>query len=330
MRLIVLLTLVRASVSLSWKCNQTETLCAPFGCGEVCTDVWVDPIYTKRVSALYEKNLRSNRSLLQVSSLATHNSAIAKSQGFGLVDAYLQRFTSSPVRLENQIYSLSTQLHRFGVTSFEIDVHYLVGKDALMVCHAGGIRLETLNKLLRVLGIDLDSETIGCSRKDPLFSDELKNVRSAVRRFPSRLFVMYLDDQEDLHEWGKVDLLCQTLRDEVGSFLWSGPDPLETSIASILDSGRNLIAVSRTKYAECPFLYARDDLPWVEGGPSADLPCRSFFGSPLTRRTEDSTEYGPFYSGPKRGVINESRDSACSVNWIGFDQATPGSFEPLV
>jgi hypothetical protein len=100
----------------------------------------------------------------------------------------------------------------------EIDTHWVEG--CLRVAHCGGLHVEALNKLVKVLnvaakvlGYDIrwDTETVGC---DPSLSsipaqdqrplvEALKEIREwmELESNKDQFLIVYFDDEPDLKAW---------------------------------------------------------------------------------------------------------------------------------
>jgi len=152
----------------------------------------------------------------------------------------------APLRTNDQVLSLTDQLN-LGVRAVELDVHFVAGK--LRIAHCGGFHAPPLDRFVAALNavakllrrpFKWDVETLGCSPSlSSIPSDEQREFGDAVAEVgrwleqrlvssssPSResnsttpssppppppLLVLYLDNQPDLLQWGKIQELLASI-----------------------------------------------------------------------------------------------------------------------
>mmetsp|Transcript_8051 Transcript_8051/g.25247 ORF Transcript_8051/g.25247 Transcript_8051/m.25247 type:complete len:523 (+) Transcript_8051:2-1570(+) len=283
-----------------------------------------------------QRELQMNLPLNEVFMLGTHNSAITYANGLGMEDRFLTNLVRllwphSMVRTANQLLSLTDQLN-MGVRQLELDIHYHNGD--IRLCHAGGVHLAVLNKLVKelsaILGvpIDWDSETLGCfGVPDELpgphewhMPQALVEIRTWLERAENadEVLVIMLDDQEDLLEWHELHLVVQYIDQIWGDMVFTPadkqagypePDPNQPNWPTprqMLAAGKRLVVTSCTDYGShmSSYIFYKYNgvAQWDESGPSAvaPYPSCSFNGGRstatpfITRVLADSTWYGPF------------------------------------
>ena len=253
----------------------------------------------------------------------------------------------APLRTNDQVLSLSDQLN-LGIRAVELDVHFVAGK--LRIAHCGGFHAPPLDRFVAALNavakllrrsFKWDVETFGCSPslssipagEQREFEDAVAEVGAWMKRRlskrgqlpenngttsssslppPPPLLVLYLDDQPDLLQWGKVSELLSAIEGNLppGS-IYSPRDHEEwqkakktssssTSISSSLSSSsylwpsalelsamnKSIIVVSGTDYGEAmsslvfprkgenaPCGWAEPALAGFRGAPLCDAEC---------------------------------------------------------
>ena len=151
----------------------------------------------------------------------------------------------APLRTNDQVLSLTDQMN-LGVRAVELDVHFVAGK--LRIAHCGGLHAPPLDRFVAALNavarllrrpFKWDVETVGCSPslssipagEQREFADAVAEVGAwlAARLVaassssssspsplppptpPPPLIVLYLDNQPDLLQWGKVPELLSAI-----------------------------------------------------------------------------------------------------------------------
>mmetsp|Transcript_9479 Transcript_9479/g.13059 ORF Transcript_9479/g.13059 Transcript_9479/m.13059 type:complete len:539 (+) Transcript_9479:64-1680(+) len=344
---------------LETSCKRT-TICDK---QNICTDVCQEG--SVLVSEWLKQSLKTQRKLLDDVPFnywylpGTHNTAIAKSDRYGLEEDYLTSILNlvdplSVVYIANQQFSIIDQLN-MGIRFLEIDIHWY--KNDIRICHAGGIHLEKLDQLIddicKAFGIefDWDSETIGC------FSDDYITLNAELDKIVAwmdqpgnedEVFVFYFDDQYDLDEWGKVPYVVDTIALYFNQTAFTPGDKQQyfpnswPTAKEMLAMGKRVILTSRTDYGEemYSYLFSRDalwteyDLSDYQGFSECSLASTVAVNQGnITRVLGDSLIYGPFFDGTTGGLLIETSEqslSACNLNFPCLDQASPDLMEGMV
>eukprot|EP00742_Colponemidia_sp_Colp-10_P002619 GILJ01002795.1.p1 GENE.GILJ01002795.1~~GILJ01002795.1.p1 ORF type:complete len:499 (-),score=90.26 GILJ01002795.1:174-1670(-) len=317
----------------------------------------IDPWLLQAVNFQYK--LAYEQPLNQVSWLSTHNSGIAKAEGYGEFQAHggfseetLNTIThfffkKSGVKISNQVFSFTDQL-RMGIRFLEVDTHW--SRKALRICHAGGVEIPKLDKLLKWVGtvlhkkIEWDTATLGCfSAKDELFTEAMEEIRTFLDAPENKneVVFLYLDDQQDLADWDKTTMLVDQLRAAFGewtltpaqkdSLFGAGVWP---SAKQMIDNGKRVIIGSRVNYGGSThdYMFAREQF-WVNEFGLRDLTpypeCGNFGGKnegKMPRIVDDSLLYGPFEDpdwNDRHNDTNIQRSVDCNIWALSLDDATP-------
>lgn len=357
--LAVLSVLVPAALAApAWSCTHT-TICLdgfPNVCTRVCArgSVRVDAAYTAAADRLWA----SSRALPPWRAVvpATHNSAIAAADGYGVWDAWASSALRTQVVTANQGLSLLDQVTALKVTQVELDVHYHHG--GLKLCHAGGIHSAAIDKAVKAAArflhvpIDWDTETIGCfgtppgkpGPKERNLTQGLDDLAAGLAANPDRFYVVYLDVDPDLEAWGVVHELVSAIATTFTSPALLTPPAASasgfgasTAYTTLLAAGHRILFVSRVRFPSAShLLFDRQasvlwPAGWVEAAPKV-APCSKDFPANTTRRVvPDSSVYGPFYSGPaRRGVTDLVKyGQGCGWAFPCADHATPDRLKRL-
>lgn len=334
-------------------CKRVKTCMslAPEVCAEVCQDGSIQPDPWTSYALQTQREIQYDTPLNYVSLPGTHNSAITLADGYGLSEGMANALTHL-ISEDWQVYIANQQLglwdqFKLGVRHFELDVHWW--SDAIRICHAGGIHLQSLNDFIKFLGtefgihIDWDSETIGCfSPYDRTLNDTFVEIRQFVfAPGNEREFVIfYFDDEEDLLSWSKVNLILQGIEYHFGSYVFTPVDKQRLfprswpSFRQLNAAGKRLMFVSRTDYGEVMnrHLFARANM-WTEYGPfpfSAYPNCTvrhdPVNNGKIARVFGDSLAYGPFWNGYDGQMMMPAdllEEAQCNVNFACVDQLSP-------
>eukprot|EP01137_Pigoraptor_chileana_P011872 Opistho-2@63450 len=326
--------------------------------GSVVLDAWA-------VNAIRTQYLVNMDTPLQNVQLpGTHNSAISYAEGHGLEDEIVAKILQTVDKATNMVtanqqVSIVDQM-RMGVHQVEVDVHFWDGD--LRVCHAGGVHVPALDKLVtdlsKALGIaiDWDSETLGCfGPQDRLFDDVLAEMRTYINTVPDEVFVLFFDNEGDLTTWNKtaefVSIVTKNFADiafipsDKDKYPGDWPTPRE-----MLAAGKRLLLLSGTNYGDILlpnifYKYGPQMSGWSEFGPgsfTAGYPACTLKDNNNTIVTDqgvilrilaDSTIYGPFYYGPSGGLLtatNTPNMVECNVQYPCLDQMVPEDSEWFV
>lgn len=217
----------RRGVPSNVQCEEEEW-CDDTACSTVCKRGSVQVAEWLREAHRLQHRLSASLPLCYSSWFGTHNSAITLADGYGNLDPLYESMfdyvkwlapigSSSVLRTNDQYFSITDQLN-MGVRMIEIDTHWVEG--CLRVAHCGGLHVEALNKLVKVLnvaakvlGYDIrwDTETVGC---DPSLSsipaqdqrplvEALKEIREwmELESNKDQFLIVYFDDEPDLKAW---------------------------------------------------------------------------------------------------------------------------------
>ena len=361
MLFLALLLVLPLSVPASqWACTHTTT-CVP-GAKGLCTPVCAPGTVT--VSAAYAAARDahwarvSHMPFALAPALATHNSALAYAEGYGLWDAAAGHVLHTTVVTANQRLSLFDQVAALGVTHLEIDVHYHDGE--LRICHAGGVYAAWLDRLLRLLShvlhvpIDWDTETLGCfgtpagdaGPKEIRFAEALTRVAAGLAARADAFLVLFLDLNPDLARWGKVPDLVSQAQAAFGGSLLTPSDThglglnANTTYAGLVAAGKRVLFVSRVDFGgvgnASSVFFTHGGSPlwpagWREGSPDSTLAWHAHTGM-VSRVVPDACVYGPFFNGPRsKGTTNVTRSGGVQgLTFACADMATPDDFWPFL
>jgi hypothetical protein len=314
--------------------------CAP---GELEVDPWLQNALAT------QRQLQYDQALTNTMWVCTHNSYNARGSGYGLGDnifgALVRNLTDAAVSVvfANQEFSMLDQL-RMGVRFIEMDPHWFAGE--LRLCHAGGLHIPALDKLLHYIEqrynvtIDWDSEQIGCTPWDRPFSSGLAEFTQWLfaAENADEVVVLYLDDDEELNEWNKTGLLLQELQAALGSAAFT-PRDLNASfpsggwptIAQLLALDKHVVVANNFDYGSPSdefmfghFWSSQDSVGTGFTFPTCD---GTVAGRDTARFLGDSTIYGPFFDGPYyHGILNETNTREflrCGAVFPCSDQHSP-------
>lgn len=301
-----------------------------------------------RLAALlaFQRSLEDDVPVADATWLGTHNSYNARGDGYGVGDnvlnALIRKLTGNEtnVILANQEFSMTDQLN-MGVRFVEVDPHYVFGE--VRMCHAGGAHLWWLDDILWLVGeltghtIDFDSAQIGCAPFDRPFESGIAEIAEWLARPENagEVVVLYLDDDAELQEWGKLDLVLDPLQRHFGNMTlpvgdidarYGGRWP---SRRQLVADGRRVIVANNLDYGP-PYDEQWFGHFWKEQLNVNNLTypvCKGAGGDEgVWRFLSDSTIYSVFYNGPARGLINETTLPLlyrCGVTFPCTDQLSP-------
>lgn len=368
-------------------CNVTQWCDSLGHCTSVCArgSVPLDPWLTWALG--FQLDLARQQPFCYSQLPSSHNSAITFADGYGELDAAFQEYfryirwvaPDAVLRTNNQWYSLTDQLN-MGARVLELDTHWFSGD--LRIGHCGGLHVPTLNRLVEALNllaklfqheIRWDTETFGCSPslssipagdQRPL-TEALREVADWLRQPENaREFVVLLfDDQADLEDWDKVQLLLHKVKEAFAVDDIVTPVELRgrlggrwPSIEDLVTAGKRLLLVSVKDYGEemAPLIFARGSnlCDWDEPTPArvsgppecSALSQRSKYtereatmAGTIIRTLDCEIRYGPlncdFDWGDNTYVLDESTIPplvACGVNMPSPDLLTPTRMKAFV
>lgn len=239
-----------------------------------------------------------------------------------------------------------------GIRQLELDVHYF--QKALRICHAGGIHLPTVEKVIHLLEkyfnktIHWDPETIGCFRGNyATLDDALQEIREwiVLPENNRELLIIYFDEQMDLERWDFVGNITDSIHKHLHEYAFTldmkrklgnrWPTGIE-----LIASGKRVLFISRQNYKlnlREPYIFLRDDL-WEEFGPARFhqypdcAPIASNATVPMVRINGDSLWFSWFYRTQElitTGLISEM-NNCDNVNVVSLDLAVPQLLEAFV
>jgi hypothetical protein len=322
--------------------NVCARVCAP---GSVVQPAWI----TEAIAL--QLRLSHSQPVCMQQWPASHNSAITLADGYGVLDGVLTRLAGSLVRTSNQWLSLTDQLD-MGVRFLELDSHWVLGE--LRIAHCGGVKVgfvdafvALLDDAARAMGlppIPWDSGDIGCwpsgssipANKQRSLASAYAEVAAWLRRNPEQFVMLYHDDQEDMHTFGKVRYLLREASAAFGSLIFTPGDWNETaSVAQLIARGKRVMLHSRTNYGAAAMgrlFYATASIcNWTEPDlKDIDTVNCTVNGKPtmagrIYRPETDWLMYGPFDGeDPRRlNVTTLPPVVACGVNLPSPDAIVP-------
>ena len=236
-------------------CEEKDWCDSSSRCTRVCARGTVQVAPWLRHALDTQEALSARLPLCLAALPGSHNAAVTLADGYGALDPAFRAFFSwvrwvqpdAPLRTNDQIFSLTDQLN-LGVRAVELDVHFVAGK--LRIAHCGGFHAPPLDRFVAALNavakllrrpFKWDVETLGCSPslssipagEQREFADAVAEVGAWLRSrllllsssssnatapsTPPPLLVLYLDNQPDLLQWGKVPELLSAIEGSLPS-----------------------------------------------------------------------------------------------------------------
>ncbi len=289
---------------------------------------------------------------------ASHNSAIALANGYGVLDGVLTHLAGTLVRTNNQWLSLTDQLN-LGVRFLELDTHWVLGE--LRIAHCGGAKvgfvdafMALLDDAARALGlppVPWDSGDIGCwpsgssipAGKQRSLASAYVEVATWLKDNPDQFVMLYHDDQDDMAEFGKVKYLLREAAAAFGDLVFTPADWNATaSVAELVARQKRVMLHSRTNYGSAAMgqlFYATASIcNWTEPDlENIDLADCTVKGEPtmagrIFRPETDWLMYGPFGGEDARRLNTTTLPPvvACGVNLPSPDGIVPATLAAQV
>jgi hypothetical protein len=216
--------------------------------------------------------------LNQVQLPSTHNSHITYADNYGNIQGELAHLVQKVdprefVHISNHWVTVTDQLN-LGARHLELDIHYFLG--SIRICHAGGVHLKSLNRIVERLSkllnttIHWDSETLGCfSTKYPTLIDALNEINDWMSKPENQneIIFIYFDNQQDLDEWNFVKNITVAIdKSNLGSIAFT-PDSKNQlfpfswpSMKQLRQMNKRAIFVTGTDYKDhnAPYLFRKD------------------------------------------------------------------------
>lgn len=263
-----------------------------------------------------QRKLQINISLDRVQMLAAHNAFNNRADGYGQLDDchWPPPYKSECIDLANQEFSF-TDLLQMGIRALEIDPWWCFGK--VRMSHA------------------LKHAYLGCGPWDREFKDGIKEIADWSKRPENKNEVirLYLEDGP-AHTQGHDALLNGPIREHFGEKVLT-PDDIQTyfhgkwpTLYQMQKTGKTVLISSGNSYNHKGKYIHRGY--WKELTTDHFLSynncTEAVISSPEPLRVySDSTEYGPFWNGPKKTgtILNYMEYLKCGVVYPAADQINP-------
>ncbi|XP_031573619.1 uncharacterized protein LOC116307491 [Actinia tenebrosa] len=263
-----------------------------------------------------QRKLQVNMSLDRVQMLAAHNAFNNRADGYGELDDchWPPPYKSECIVLANQEFSF-TDLLQMGIRAIEIDPWWCFGK--VRMSHA------------------LNHAYLGCGPWDREFKDGIKEIAEWSKRSENKNEVirLYLEDGP-AHTQGHDALLNGPIKEHFGEKVLT-PDDIQTyfngkwpTLYEMQKLGKIVLISSGNSY--------NHEGEYIHRGYWKEITTNRFLAykncteavtssaEPL-RVYSDSTEYGPFWNGPKKTgtILNYMEYLKCGVMYPAADQINP-------
>jgi len=334
-------------------CNKTKICDGMDICTEVCLPGTVQVSSWLSNALTTQRRLQLPVPLTGWSLPGSHNSAITRARSYGLEEQYLAHLvqlvdSDQQVFIADQQFALADQFN-MGARHIELDIHWYDGE--IRICHAGGVHLKYLDEFIQEIvklfhiHINWDSETLGCfSKHYRTLNQTFEEINDWISQpeNSNEVFIFMFDDQEDLKEWKKVQLIMQNIEYYFADIVFGPPQKQSQfnttwpTMDQLIQLKKRIIFTSRVDYGSqmYQYIFPRTKL-WSEFGPSSlkKYPVCSLNSTFVTNQGNmsrvlgDSVIYGPFFNGPSHGgVITPTSLPAlmqCNVNFPCLDQISP-------
>ena len=249
----------------------------------------------------------------QLQMLGAHNAFNDRADGYGIVDdCHWPPPYNKCVNLANQEFSF-TDLLDMGVRALEIDPWWCFGKMRMSHAH--------------------DHWYLGCAPWDREFKDGMKEIGMWVHKpeNSNEIVRLYFEDGET-HTDGHDDLINGPIKEFLGDKVLT-PKEMKTFFPNRWPTPREMRKINKTVVIATAGQYTHQGIfihngYWTEITVNRFTPypnCSNFKPGTTTRVYSDSTQYGPFWNGPKQtGVILDYKKfMKCGINYLGADQVNP-------
>ena len=256
----------------------------------------------------------------QVQMISAHNAFNARSEGYGVLDdcSWPPPYKGTCVDLANQEFSFTDQLD-MGVRAMEIDPWWCF--DRMRMSHADG------------------KPYLGCAPWDAEFEDGIEEIGQWINRpeNANEVIRLYFEDGKE-HTQGHDDLINGPIAKYLGDKVLT-PTMAKKYFPNQWPTPRQMLKLNKTVFIAAAgethggeFIFSRFWQEFTKNEFVSHANCSEIKLGEPSRVYCDSTEYGPFWNGPKEtGVILDfSRYLKCGVTYPAADQINPNLLKTSV
>ena len=303
-------------------CDDLSTIakCRKCGFNGICDkgDAEISPWLA--FSLKTQRELQQDVPFNQLQMVGAHNAFNDRTDGYGIDDdCHWPPPYNECLDLANQEFSF-TDLLDMGVRALEIDPWWCF--DKIRMSHA------------------YDEWYLGCAPWDREFKDGIKEIGLWVHKPEnSREIVRLYFEDGATHTAGHDELINGPIKKYLGDKVLT-PAEMKKFFPNRWPTVKEMIKINKTVFLATNGKYTHQGL-FIHEGYWSEFTVNQFMSYPnctyskphvTTRVYSDSTQYGPFWNGPKQTgvVLDYQKFMKCVVNYIGADQVNPQLLESAV